>query len=316
LSNPILSIVVCTYNRTEHLSGCLQSLADQTIDSALFEVIIVDNGPFNNDDVSVNELVPIKNNMRIVREYRLGLSYARNLGWEEAEGEYVAFIDDDARACPDWIQQILSFIKRRPEIRAFGGPYEAFTRVKPPDWFPPEYGRFDYGSTERPLVRNKEWINGTNMVFSKDLLIRFGGFNTRLGMRGRVIDYGEDTFFVNVLMDAGIDVYYVPAVKVKHLLPEYKMHLKWMLISRYRSGLKYNATFNKNLKLLDYIAIIVKSFFRAVNTLVPPYKAPFKRCVYTVFEHLFFAWGTIIEKLANQTPKIRRTTINEITSSQ
>jgi len=41
-------------------------------------------------------------NFYVVVENRLGLSYARNRGWNEAVGQYVAYIDDDAKACSDW----------------------------------------------------------------------------------------------------------------------------------------------------------------------------------------------------------------------
>lgn len=297
MNKPLISIIVCTCNRAELLPSCLQSLADQAVESSLFEVIVVDNCSINDTNAVIHGFLIRQKNFRGFKESHLGLSHARNRGWKEAVGEYVAFIDDDAKACPDWIHQTVLFVKRHPEISAFGGPYDAFTMVQHPDWFPPEYGRFDYGPAERPLVHNKEWINGTNMIFKKDLLTQYGGFNTQLGMRGYYVSYGEDTSFIQGLMDAGVVVYYVPTIKVLHLLPEYKMNLNWLLMAHYRSGLNYKATFNKQLTVIDYIAIILKSLFRMVKCVLPPYKEPFKREIYNVFAPLFLGYGAFCEKI-------------------
>lgn len=307
MNKPLISIIVCTCNRAELLHGCLQSLVDQTaVEQNLFEVIVVDNCSIDDTNEVIHGFLSSQKNFRGFKELHLGLSHARNRGWKEAVGEYVAFIDDDAKACPDWINQIVSFVRRHPEISAFGGPYDAFTMVETPDWFPPEYGRFDYGPAERPLVHNKEWINGTNMIFTKELLTKYGGFNTQLGMRGYNVSYGEDTSFIQGLMDAGVVVFYVPTIKVLHLLPEYKMNLNWLLMAHYRSGLNYEETFNKQLTLIDYIAIILKSLLRMVRCILPPYNEPFKREIYNVLAPVFLGCGTFCEKIIGLKPKFIR----------
>jgi glycosyltransferase involved in cell wall biosynthesis len=303
----IISVVICTFNRSLLLQKCLESLANQHFPVNKFEVIVVDNCSSDDTDAVIQKFTTNHKHFRCVLELNLGLSFARNRGWKEAVGEYVAFIDDDAIAHLDWIHQIALFINRHPQISVFGGPFKAFTMVQPPDWFPPEYGSFDYGITERPLVHNEEWINGSNMIFSKDILVRYGGFSEHLGMRGLSVFYGEDTSLIQGLMDAGVVVFYVPTIKVLHLLPEYKMNLKWLLMAHFRSGLNYGATFNKQLLFIDYIAIILKSLFRMVRSLFPPYKEPFKRVIYYVFAHLFFGYGTLCEKIHGLKVLVTRT---------
>lgn len=311
----LISIIVCTYNRAEILQRCLRSLTEQIDPGCNYEVIIVNNKCTD----STNEIVDIFTlqyiNYKQIMEPIQGLSCARNCGMNAAVGEYVAFIDDDAVAYPDWIHQIAFFIKRHPEISAFGGPYDAFTVVQPPNWFPPEYGSFSYGITERPLVHNKEWINGSNMIFTKQLLVRYGGFNERLGMRGHSVSYGEDTLLIQRLLDAGVIVFYVPTIKVMHLLSEYKMNLKWLLMASYRSGLNYGATFNKRLAVIDYVAIVIKSLIRFIRSLSPPYKEPFKRDIYYIFVNIFFGYGTLCEKIYGLKPQVMGKK-NENTPSQ
>ena len=302
-----LSVIVCTYNRSEVLFECLKSLAEQVDPGCKYEVIVVNNNCTDRTHEITDTFIRKYSSFKEINEIIQGLSNARNRGLNESSGEYVAFIDDDAKACPDWINQIVSFVRRHPEISAFGGPYVAFTMVKTTDWFPSEYGRFDYGYAERPLVHNKEWINGTNMIFTKDLLTKYGGFNTQLGMRGYNVSYGEDTSFIQSLMDSGIVVFYVPTIKVLHLLSEYKMNLNWLLMAHYRSGLNYKATFNKQLTINDYIAILLKSLFRMLRCVLPPYKEPFKREIYNVFAPLFLGYGTLCEKIHGLKDQITRT---------
>jgi len=306
-SNEIgISVVVCTLNRSQLLRKCLESLTNQHLSISKYEVIVVDNCSTDDTDSVLQEFTSNQKNLRCFKEYQLGLSFARNRGWKEAVGKYVAFIDDDAVAYPDWLHQITLFAKRQPEIFVFGGPYEAYTVVTPPNWFPPEYGNFDCGLTERPLVHNEEWICGSNMIFLKDLLLRYSGFNELLGMKGNCVSYGEDTLLIQRLMDAGIIVYYVPTIKVMHLLPEYKMNLKWLLMASYRSGLNYEITFNKKYTFLDYIAIILKSLFRVLMCLLPPWRKLFRREIYYVLSPLFFGYGTLCEKIYELKAKFTR----------
>ena len=312
----LISVIVCTYNRADILFDCLKSLAEQVDPGCNYEVIAVNNNCTDRTDEIVEIFIRKYSHFKKTRESVQGLSYARNRGFNEASGEYVAFIDDDARAYPDWIHQIALFVRRYPEISAFGGPYHAHTIVRPPNWFPPEYGSFEYGPIERPLVRSKEWINGTNMIFTKVLLIQYGGFNEQLGMRGNSVFYGEDTLLIQKLMDTRVTVFYVPAIKVMHLLPEYKMNLKWLLMARYHAGLNYTATFNKRLTFIDYVAIIFKSFIRAARCLLPPYIEPFKRKFYYIFQFLFFGYGTLCEKKIHITITNNTNSNNETSSSK
>ena len=122
----IASIIVCTHNRADILEMCLNSLEKQVSGDISYEVIIIDN---NSNDCTHETCKPFLQrnpNYRYVFEPNIGLSHARNRGYKEAVGKYVAYIDDDAIAYPDWLQQMIAFIERNPEAAAFGGPYERY----------------------------------------------------------------------------------------------------------------------------------------------------------------------------------------------
>ena len=237
----IISVVICTYNRSALLEGALRSLVQQTCERDRFEIIVVDNASSESTNEIFEKFLSFPN-LFYIREEKLGLSYARNRGYRIAKGEYVAYMDDDARADRGWIRNILAFIRRHPDIVAFGGPYRGYSEVQIPKWFKRSYGSWTLGDQERPIGSN-EWINGTNMIFKRTLLERLGGFDTKVGMSGNRLSYGEETGFLLKIKANEDPIFYVPDIIVDHFIPEYKLKLKWQFKSNYINGFSSLETF-------------------------------------------------------------------------
>lgn len=291
---PTLSIIVCTYNRASLLKNCLQSLEKQTTNKKNYEVIVINNNSSDNTSQVVKDLMEGQlSNIKEVIERKQGLSYARNHGWKKARGKYVAYIDDDATAECDWVEQILKFIKRKPNINAFGGPYSRFSTRPFPDWLPQNYFTLNLGNTEKTLDLKKEWISGSNMIFNKMLFYKYGGFRTDLGMKGSKILYGEETEFLIRLRKGGTSVYYVPKIRVKHLVPEGKLRLWWLLKCDYRGS--YIMAILKKSKISFFKGII---YFLLALLLIPVYlidkkKGVIKRRWYYGLSNIFLSLGQI-----------------------
>jgi len=103
-SNPLLSIIIPTYNRYEPLNNLLKDLEEQTYTN--FEVILIDQSkPFQKE---------LCNNFNIrhhiIRQEEPALWKARNRGIKSAKSEYLLFLDDDSRIAPDWISSHLKCI--------------------------------------------------------------------------------------------------------------------------------------------------------------------------------------------------------------
>lgn len=295
LIKPLISIVVCTYNRVNLLSGCLNSLTCQTLEPNSFEVIVIDNGSTDDTATVIEDFIIGQKNFRGFKEDHLGLSHARNRGWKEAVGKYVAYIDDDAIAPPDWVFQIKSFIERKPHVAAFGGPYDSFSMVPVPDWFPPDYGVLSLGEEERPLVIGREWITGTNMIFKRELFAKYCGFDTGLGMSGDKVSYGEEPRFLIELNKNKVPIYYVPSIKVRHLVADYKMKLTWLLFSSYKVGRCYEHTFGMNRSFFSCLSCIGACVFVGMFKMVSSSEAYFKRRVYVSFAPLCVELGALVE---------------------
>ncbi len=232
-TNPKISVVVCTYNREKLLPGCLESLANQSADKTLYEVLVIDNNSSDNTRKVANQFVGKYPNFRALFEKNQGLSHARNLGVNEAAADYVGFIDDDARAKGNWIETALKIIdEKQPHI--FGGPaYPIFKNGKP-GWFKDEYGiRGDMGQSG---WLEKGFIVGTNIIFKKSLLKEYGGFDPQLGMKGDQISYHEETRIVFRALKEKKKVYYAKELAVKDQLPDYKKSLAFFIYSKYKAG--------------------------------------------------------------------------------
>jgi glycosyltransferase involved in cell wall biosynthesis len=289
----VLSVVVSTYNRAVILKICLESLEKQGLSKDLYEVIIVDNNSSDATAEVSQAFVSRNSNFRYVLETNQGLSYSRNRGWKEAKGTYIAYIDDDGRAYPDWLENMYDFIQRMPEIKVFGGPYDAFALVEIPNWYPPEYGTLDRGPDEIALDFSRGGITGTNMVFHRSLFIEHGGFNTDLGMKGETEAYGEETEYISKLYKQGITVYYVPQMKVSHLVADYKLSVFYILKSIYKS---HRDSFKKNFQepsLCYLLWRVVESIFVCIYLLFKKRNLPFKRALCYSFAGLAGSLGDL-----------------------
>ena len=98
LNGVMISVIIPHLNQPDGLETCLRSLDAQTLDSALFEIIVVDNG----SAMPPEEVVARHAGVRLLHEPRPGPGPARNTGAESANGDIFAFIDADCRADSDW----------------------------------------------------------------------------------------------------------------------------------------------------------------------------------------------------------------------
>jgi len=266
-----LSIIVSTYNRSRLLESCLSSLVNQDLSNNLYEIIVVDNNSTDNTKNIVDNFIKkfLKCKISYVLETRQGLSYARNAGCENAKGEYLAYIDDDAEAPENWVKSIIKTTdKIKPHI--LGGPIYPYYLSKKPLWFKDEYEIRSNGETKRFLIGG-EYLSGSNFIIKKAFLTELGKFNPDLGMRGDELRYGEET---GLMIEArkkvkDVRIYYNPELKVMHRVKNISMNLLFGIKNRFIAGVHSSSIFGrekylrlKSLFLLFSIVVeIVYLFF-------------------------------------------------------
>lgn len=236
----IISVVICTYNRQDLLKDLLETFSKQVLNFSEFEVLIIDNN--SSDDTSkISKYYTQRfSNFHYFLEKKQGLSAARNRGWKESKGIYVAYVDDDCKVPTEFLLKATKIIDTvKPNI--FGGPYYAFYNTPKSNWFKDEYGSHCAFQEEKNVNDTPEILHGGNLFIQKKLLTKIGGFNPNLGMKGEKIAYGEETDFIRLVKHRKPDAvfFFHPDLFLYHLVRPEKMQWKWILRSNFSKG-KYN----------------------------------------------------------------------------
>lgn len=225
---PEISVAVCTYNRSDVLPKCLESLADQSANNELFEVIIIDNNSTDDTKEIATNFCNKYNHFRYVFEKKQGLSHARNRAIIEANGEYLAYIDDDAIADKEWLEKIGSVIQNNKDIAAFGGQIYPWYNKEKPKWFKDEFATYSWGEQHFQLTEQNcpFGLSGSNMIFNKDALTKYGSFSVEYGMNGDKIAFGEESCLFNKMLKNNENIQYFPEIFVYHLVSDKSYSLK------------------------------------------------------------------------------------------
>jgi GT2 family glycosyltransferase len=217
--NPVISVIVVTWNRRDLLRACLESLARQTHSS--FEVIVVDNGSDDGSADLVQNLaasypVPLR---LIANSANRGFCAANNQGFAASQSELVALLNNDAEAGPGWLEALESVIRLYDDV--------GMAASKILVWENPEIvdkcghliypdgqnrgrgsGQLDRGQFDR--VEEVLWPDGCAAMYRRAMLEDVGFFDeeffayaddAELGLRGRI---------------AGWRCFYAPQAVVRH----------------------------------------------------------------------------------------------------
>ena len=194
-----VTIVINTLNRAHLLKNTLQSL--QYLDYENFEVVIVNGSSTDDTD---NLLKTWQDKIKIGKCLEANISKSRNIGIAMSSGDFIAFIDDDAIPEPEWLSQAVAAFES-DEIAAVGG--KVFDRTG--------YAfQYEYANADRlgngkwkltkpsphycfPMAFEFPYLQGTNAIFRRHLLLEIGGFDEEFEY------YLDETDVCLRLMDAG-----------------------------------------------------------------------------------------------------------------
>ncbi|MGB2524422.1 glycosyltransferase family 2 protein [Leuconostoc suionicum] len=131
MNKPLLTVVVTTYKRDEFLKSALRGILTQRYEQ--LEVIVIDDNPdqySHSTETAVKKIseegkVPIK---YIKNKENLGMSNGHQLGFSEANGQYIVFHDDDDYYIDDnWFDNAINIMAKDPELSFVGGRSFAFS---------------------------------------------------------------------------------------------------------------------------------------------------------------------------------------------
>lgn len=218
------SVIVCTYNRDKYIYKTLEHVARNNFPNRDYEIILVNN---NSTDRTAAECERFQQNypsisFRYFLETNQGLSFARNRGIREAQGEILIFLDDDAFVTQDYLGNLHVNLKKYPAV-AFGGKIiPEYESGQSPRWM----SKWSYSwvsaldkGNQVCLFKGKSYPIGANMGFRRDSLPS-GHFNTALGRNKGNLMGGEEKDIFNRMKAKNAAIYYFPNVTVRHIIPE------------------------------------------------------------------------------------------------
>lgn len=237
-----LSIVIATYNRSAMLMQTLQSVVEQTLPHDEWECVVVNNNSTDSTATDFEAFVARypDYNLRMVLETNQGLSYARNRGIRESEGEYIAIVDDDERIAPEFVASYVALFDDVPDAVAAGGPIVAEYPTGRPRWMSafterPIANTMYFGEEVREFPRGRV-PGGGNMALRRSAVRRYGVFDTSLGYVGESLVGGEESDLFERLQIAEAKYYYVPKAVMYHIIPKEKLTTEYLRRLSYNVG--------------------------------------------------------------------------------
>jgi len=239
----MISIAICSHDRSEDVALCLQAVAPQMSDHSS-ELVIVDScsAPQHADAL---RLLASTYRARLVRLETPGHSLARNAALHESRGEWVAYLDDDAQAFPNWLTALNNAIEiGGVNLAAVGGltapgwPDQPAPNHISPRWL---FYLSCIQDQARRSVRQGAKVCGANLAFQREKLLSLGGFRNELGRIGDRLIGGEETLAVRLLLREGFEVMYEPSVRVTHRIHRERLTKEWISKRAYWEGVTETA---------------------------------------------------------------------------
>lgn len=270
---PVISVVICSYNRADYIVNAIASLYRQTLDKALFEVLVVDNNSIDNTQALVENFIEQHPDFHCfyLTENRQGASFARNTGAAFAKGRLLCFMDDDAEAEPEFLKRIVTFFNTHADAAGLGGRIIPKYIPAEPPWM--SYyvsslvGNFDY-SKNVEIFKPGKFPLESNMTVLESCFNAIGGFNTALpGVVGTLRIGGEGKDFFLRLHQLGKKIYYDPAVVVHHVVEVKKLTPQYMY--RVASGIgRGERVRTKAISQLAYYKKILEYIYKLIGSVV------------------------------------------------
>lgn len=210
------SVVIPSWRRPAELRRCLTAL--EARERRASEVLVVVRSEDAETRAAV-EQAPAGLGARPVTVEIPGLVAALEAGWRAAQGDIVAFTDDDALPDPDWLARMAAHFETEPRVGAVGGRDRLSENQDPPvpshdvgrvSWYGRRGGEHHRGAGPPASV---DAVKGVNMAYRRAAIEQIG-FDPRL--RGVGAQRHSELTLCLAVKRAGWDVVYDPAIAVDH----------------------------------------------------------------------------------------------------
>lgn len=195
--NPLISIIVPTYNVEKYIRTCIESILAQTYRNV--EVIIVNDGSTDQSLAVISDLICSHHNVKVINQKNQGLSVARNTGIDVATGKYITFVDADDKIMPDFVSSLYQ-IADKTGADIVRGSFRDFNGNIPKGWVadfnvPTNCGTIVLDQFLSSNICFAVWssiyrldfINSNHIRFTPGILLEDGDFTTRAYMLAKLV---------------------------------------------------------------------------------------------------------------------------------
>jgi len=308
-----ITVVIATCNRVSSLINCLSSLERQTIEKSLFEILVINDGSTDGTGQFLDEFMKKTGvNFRYISHKNSGVSFSRNVGIANAEGELIAFTDDDCIVPHDWLEKMYEkFGTAGDDIAGIGGPLNCITEHR--GTFISNFIQFIDEFNSIPVLtkifiwyfhtsqlkgnESVPYLRTSNAMFRKSCLREIGGFDTQFRKPG-----GEDPDLCYRLLNTNRRFLFDKNIVVSHntreSLASYFRSLKNYLEGETRKSKKRNLYHNSIIRRSYQFISLQKVLGIFLNVCRLPYSlfTLFRQKRFSFLENISFPFIILISK--------------------
>jgi len=169
----LLSVVVPYYNMGAFLREAVQSIRESVFEDK--EIIIVNDGSTDKNSIEQLNVYRQKEHFKIIDTTNKGLGYARNIGAELAQGEFLAFLDADDKVDATYYSKAIEALKQYDNVQ-FAGCWVKYFHSSERLW--PAF------TPEPPIILCHNTINSSSLVYKRNAFLQFGRNDTTMIFQG------------------------------------------------------------------------------------------------------------------------------------
>ena len=226
---PFISVIITAKNEERLIRSCITSLRQLNYPKDQFEILIIDG-------LSADRTAEVAREMgaTVIRNEKQTVSPGRNIGFENAKGELIAFTDADCIVDKAWLSSCVKYFERDDTVACVGGP-----NLTPADesdfgkavgfvFDQPVFAAGSIHARELNEVKEVTSIPGCNAIYRQSVL-------SRVMPLDETMLTGDDTLLNRKILDLGYRLLYTPDVKVFHYRRPSPKKL-WKQFYRYAIG--------------------------------------------------------------------------------
>ncbi len=234
-----LSVIICTHNPDYvNLSRAISSVYNQLNHQIELDCMVVDNA--SNEDVSIEKLNISDDTLRVIKEDKLGLTYARICGINNSCGDYLLFLDDDNELDRFYVSRIVDISVKYPQLGCFGaGIISPVYEKEPEHVLCPYIGSLAIRDEKKSVIsddfHDSYYPYGAGLVVRRDVALAYvvdvqnSDLKLSLDRKGGSLNSCGDDHFSWIAIRLGCFKGVFTELSLKHYIPANRVQKKYLL---------------------------------------------------------------------------------------